>query len=173
MSIPAPREGLAVTVAESVADELIMCGGLTTTEAGWLLPDGTSTTDPRIALTSSLNAIAEKSRVDRVIEVPADIVNEVRVGLNALAASSISSRQNERVCALLDVVGSEAATDTSIAVELDLHQHRLTLVAALYTRIQMLGFSDEEENLCATLDDVMMMIDRREDSEWNEKEGSW
>lgn len=162
-----------MTVAGAVADELIAHAAIVYTDAGWLLSDGTHTTDPAVALTSSLVAIADKSRDGRVIEISADVINEVRVGLNALLAErSVPSRREERARALLDVVGSEAGAAPA-DVDVDLHQHRLTLLAALYARINTLGDSEEEDRLLWMLCGVIDTIDRRADSSWSEGEGDW
>jgi hypothetical protein len=97
----------------------------------------------------------------------------VRVGLDGLlAARSIPSRREERARALLDVAGSEAGPAPA-HVEVDLHQHRLTLLAALHARLETLGDSEEDDRLLWMLCDVIDTIDRRADSTWIDGEGDW
>jgi hypothetical protein len=89
-----------------------------------------------------------------VIEISADVVNEVRVGLDGLlAARSIPSRREERARALLDVAGSEAGPAPA--------------------RLETLGDSEEDDRLLWMLCDVIDTIDRRADSTWIDGEGDW
>lgn len=174
MELSTSQKNFTVTVAGPVAEELIRHAGIVHEDAGWLLPDGTCTADMSIALASSLTAIAEKIRRERIAEIPAELVEEVRAGLLAiLAESRRSEEQHERASALLDVVGTEPATPP-VAVELNLHEHRLTLLAALYVRTEMIeGYSNEDQMLIWKLCEVAKLADRRMESDWDDGEGDW
>ncbi len=165
-------QDFTITVAGPVAEEIILHAGIARADASWLLPDGTRTADPSIALASSLTAIAEKSRRGRIAEIPAEMVDEVRGGLLAILAETRPSEQHERARALLDVVGAEAATPP-VAVELNLDEYRLTLLAALHVRTEMLGYSEEESRLVDELWEVTKLADRRIESDWSDGEGDW
>lgn len=54
-----PSTDVTVTVAASLAEELIARAGIERGENGWQLPDGTATTDPAAALTQALVVIGE------------------------------------------------------------------------------------------------------------------
>lgn len=54
-----PSTDVTVTVARSLAEELIARAGIEPGEHGWLLLDGSATPDPAVALTSALVAIGE------------------------------------------------------------------------------------------------------------------
>jgi hypothetical protein len=167
-------QDLVVAINASDAVELIAQAGLDTSDGDWLLPDGTHTSDRQVALASALAVIASKYREGRRIELDAEVTESVRTGLaSILARGYLPDDQQKSASALLKAVGATAA-DTQAPLMLDLTQHRLTLLAALHTRINMLGHSPEDEELVGTLSDVQLKVDRRGmSSDWLEGEGEW
>ncbi len=163
---------LAVTIPAPDAGELIAHGGLARTEAGWLLPDGTCTGNVAIALTRSLAMIAQKQRDESVIELDSQGAELARVGLNSiLAEPRLSEEHRERASALLDTIGAEPVDDAA-RVCVSLAQHRLTLLAALVTRVETLR-CPEDDDLLSKASDLMLKAERRGWSEWFDGGGEW
>jgi hypothetical protein len=156
-----PGTDLVATVSAPDADELIAHAGIIRADAGWLLPNGTRNRDPATVLTNALAMIAQECREGRYIDLDAEAVEWARVGLTAvLAEPSLPERSRDRANALLGAIDVGAA-EGAAPVVVDLARHRLTLLIALQERVEMLGHSDEENELCGKIVELELQIERR------------